>query len=103
MVSEKIYKMSDYCLRVKTLIEEYEEVGLAQHDNPREELYTLINSAPEESMFLSVSELIGNATRAFNASGGAYTFPSWIGGENESFTKEYFVETMRKVWPQLFT
>lgn len=104
MVTEKIYKMSDYCARIKNYIEEYEEVGLAQYNNPREELYTLIKSASDDMlMFISVSDLIGRVTRRFNDFGGAFTFPDWIGGKDESFTKEHFVETLKNVWPQLFT
>lgn len=100
-----VYTMLEYCQYVKQYIETYQtfEFDVLIYGNKKDELKRIIDDVKmEESMFiLVIFDLMGGVTRVLQGNAPGTPFIDWIGGNGESFTKDYFINTMQAVWPDL--
>ncbi|MES2394432.1 MAG: hypothetical protein V4549_00410 [Bacteroidota bacterium] len=103
----KFYEMRGYCEQVKKYFESYNNnpLSVSTYGDAKQKLRDLINKPDSEDInfFLNVVELLGAVTRVLRGQNDNPPVLDWIGGatQEESFSKEYFVKTMKEVWPAL--
>jgi hypothetical protein len=106
METIKFYDMSNYCMRIRNYFELYSdnEKNISLYRNKTQELKELItNDDLESKMFIvAIMDIVGGITRVLRGYINELPFLEWIGTNEESFSKEYFVETMKNIWPELF-
>lgn len=99
-----VTSMQQYCLALKEYLEAYQQndIEVQIYGNKINELRTAIaDENPDETrFFLKISGLFGEITRILRGRDPNIPFQDWVGGP-ESFTKEYFADTLLAVWPDL--
>lgn len=104
MEIKEINTMQEYCENIKHYFNVYSDnqINVELYGDVYIKLKEIISTADnEQEFFIRINELVGSVTRVLQGSFSDVSFYKWIGGLNESFTKEYFLTTMRTILPDL--
>lgn len=102
----KFYNMRDYCISIKEYLDTYNsnETIIGLYGDKVQELNEIVTDEKMESMkfIVCVTSIVGAVTRVLRGYNKNLPFLDWIGTNDESFSKDYFNETMKNIWPELY-